>query len=475
VARIVSRLKTVSPDVVAAFLLASTIFTMVLGSGSTPEIVGPGRKLRWIFLFALAVYACWLAVRRGQQDSSPLLVWSLGRARGRARLGFVSTAWSVDPRLTFGRAGSFALLMTAAGALAFAVRFRPQLRSRLLLGVLAGSVGAALGGIGMYIFEVDRAVQPASGLYPARFRGLGQNPNTVAMLLGLTVPLSLWALSRARGRTQRTLAGGAFLLLMGSITASGSRGALVAALGGGLIFALFGVGSRRERLALSLSIVISSAAAAGIMQIPQPLPHSLVTVPNPHGPGTIQEPAPVAGAPLPGGGPNYGGRLQDELYRVQPAERSLFTSSGRLKAWYTAIQQADARPILGFGFGTENKVFVSRVYGFEGTYVENSFIGFYLQLGAVGLLSIVALSGLIAAAAVSAVRHGGAEGQIAALVGAAVAGFVLMLFQSYMYSVGNVATVTFWTACMLLVSGVGVARPMPVFQLRRRRDAVAPA
>jgi hypothetical protein len=443
---------------------------MVLGSGSDPTFVGAARKLRWLFLFALAAYASWLALRRGQRDSSRLLVWTLASAAWLVALGFASTTWSVDPRLTFGRAASFAVLLVAVGALAFAVRRRPELRTYLLLGILAGAAAAALGGPIAYIFDHHYAVQPASTLYPTRFRGLGQNPNTVALLLGLTAPIALWAISRARGWRQLVLAWAVFLLLMGSITASGSRGPLAAALGGGLIFAVFGTGRRRERAGLAIAITLASVSAAGIMQVPQPIAAHPVLVPSPTGHGFVQSVPPPPGTRLGGGGAGYTGRLQDELYRIEPGKRSLIGSSGRLKAWYTAIQQADARPVLGFGFGTENKVFEYRVYNFQGSYVENSFIGFYLQLGIVGLLSVIVLLGSIAVAALAALRRGGAEGQIAALIGTAVAGFVLMLVESYMYSVGNVATVAFWTSSMLLVSGAGTADVVPVLGRRRRTD-----
>ena len=81
------------------------------------------------------------------------------------------------------------------------------------------------------------------------------------------------------------------------------------------------------------------------------------------------------GRPLPGGG-------------EPPVERSFFGASGRTEAWRGALQQAAERPLLGFGFGTEDKAFVDRYYGFVGSLPENSYIGISLQLGLVGLAAL---------------------------------------------------------------------------------------
>ena len=47
--------------------------------------------------------------------------------------------------------------------------------------------------------------------------------------------------------------------------------------------------------------------------------------------------------------------------------------------------QAAERPIAGYGFGTEDTVFVDRFYSFDGGFVENTYLGLFLQLGAAGL------------------------------------------------------------------------------------------
>jgi O-antigen ligase len=125
----------------------------------------------------------------------------------------------------------------------------------------------------------------------------------------------------------------------------------------------------------------------------------------------------------------------------------VFDTSGRVHAWEGALRQGDDRPLLGYGFGTEEKVFVDRYRDFEGGVPENSFIGLFLQLGAVGLAVFLAL---LAALVGAALRAGG---RVAA-VGLAVlaTGIVLAVVQSYVYAVGNVATLGVWI-CAFLPAG----------------------
>lgn len=453
-------LRTVSGETAAGILLGLTVFCFVLGSSSVSELVGPGKKLRWIGLFALTVLALGLAARARRERVSPRYLVALGVGASLAAVGLVSATWSVDPHLTFGRAASFAVLFVAAGALGVAVPSCPTLAPSLLLGILAGTTAAALAGVLMLAIAHGDAVQPVTTLYPARFRGLGLNPDTLAMLEGMTVPVGIWALLAARRRSLQALALGVLLLLLGSISASGSRGGLLAAFVGGLTLSLTVRRPARQRLVLALSVVLAVAAATGGTQIPKPLPASAVQAPTGKSTGpSLPSIGQSVGAPE----PRYAGRLEDELYRVYAGSRSLLGSSGRLQAVVEAVHQADSRPLLGFGFGTENLVYVDRVYNFQGTYVENSFVGFYLQLGAVGLVLLVAL--LLAtsvAVAVAALRgRGGSEGPV--LAGVCLAGIVLALVQSYAYSVGNVATVSFWTAGFV---GAAVAA-------RERRQSVA--
>jgi hypothetical protein len=87
---------------------------------------------------------------------------------------------------------------------------------------------------------------------------------------------------------------------------------------------------------------------------------------------------------------------------------------------------------------------------FQGAYVEDAYLGLFLQLGVAGLL-------VFAAAIVLSGRRLGARladagprerGLAAGFAGAVVAGLVLALTQSFVYSAGNVATLTFWVSLL---------------------------
>src|SRR5439155_1395691 len=118
----------------------------------------------------------------------------------------------------------FAALILTGAALATIAAARPEIEGAVLLGVLLGSTALALGGLLVLAFGHGDAIQSADTQSPARYQGLGGNPNTAAMLLALGVPLSLWVLLEARRLVVRALAGAALALLVGSIVASGSSG-----------------------------------------------------------------------------------------------------------------------------------------------------------------------------------------------------------------------------------------------------------
>jgi hypothetical protein len=165
-------------------------------------------------------------------------------------------------------------------------------------------------------------------------------------------------------------------------------------------------------------------------------------------------------------------RPEDQIGRPLPGHsrpslrRSVFGTSGRAQAWQGALEQWRQRPILGYGFGTEDEVFFDCFYVFQGSRPENSYLGTMLQLGLVGLVLLLAFLGSIAVPLARGLRRGGpridAVGAATAVVAAAL---VIGLVQSYLYSVGNVATLSVWltalTGLALLASPGGRAHSVP--------------
>jgi O-antigen ligase len=422
-------------------LLAATVLAFAAGSSSLSSAVRVGHPARWVAL-ALLFCAALAWARRDLAVTLPRAATAASAAL--VALALVSATWSVAPRLTAERALSLGLLLATGLLLACAVRSANG-AERLLAGLLAGAVAVTLAGLLVLAFAHGHAVTPASYETPARFQGFGENPNTGALLFALALPLAAWALLAARGIRLRVASAVALALLFGSIVASGSRGALAAAALGALVPGLSWAATARRRLAVCAATAALAGAGAVVQQLPQAAPlhperhthaHTAQASPKPPRYLNADSAYPLdadVGGPLPGGG--------------QPAlRRSFLSSSGRITAWRGALDQAAQRPLFGYGFGTEARVFVDRFYYFVGGLPENSYIGITLQLGLAGLLALLGLVALLAASA----RGARDRLLVAAPLGVVVAGLVMAGVQSYLYSVGNIASATFWIAAFLV-------------------------
>ena len=361
-----------------------------------------------------------------------------------ALLALASAAWSARVHRTEKSALAFLILILAAAALADATARRPEAVRRILEALYAGATLVALLGLLLLSATHTEAVQAASTQYPARYRGIGQNPNTVPLLLALAMPLGLWLFETARTKAGRIAAATSVLLLDGSIVASGSRGALIAALAGSAVWLVTVAGSWRRRLALVAVAAAVFAADVAVTQIPKAAPSPPPS--RQQGPAHVVRDAQLThpledeiGNPATGGGGT-------------PIRRTLFGTSGRARAWDAALHQAARRPVAGYGFGTERFVFVDRYYGFDSSVPENSYIGVLLQLGIVGLVVFLGLGAALAVAAFTALR--GPPGPFRAVARACtavlVAAAVLGLTQSYLTSVGNIAIAIVWIPALLL-------------------------
>jgi O-antigen ligase len=303
---------------------------------------------------------------------------------------------------------------------------------------LSGAALVAVAGVLVALISPHDAVQAATRSVGRRYRGIGVNPNTDAMLFALALSLCavLWLEAGRRGRLAVTAL---FLLFAGSIVAAGSRGAAAAAVAGLLVLALAYGPARLPRtviagaaVALAVTAVFVTAVSAPLTPAQAARAKTLVGNTEPYTPNDAE----------------YILRMSDEIGPGSSgSSRSVFDTSGRLEAWRGAIRQAVDRPLLGYGFGTEEAVFVDRYRAFEGGVPENSYIGVFLQLGVFGLALFLAL----VTALVAAARRCG--GQAAAIGLAALAtGLVLAVVQSYTYAAGNVATLALWL-CVFVAAG----------------------
>jgi hypothetical protein len=283
--------------------------------------------------------------------------------------------------------------------------------------------------------------------------------------MAIALPLALWALVEARTVAGRAAAAGSFLLLDASIVASGSRGALAGAAAGLLVVALAVTRGRRARVWAALAVLALAALDFGIMQLP---PHgdrdpALLV---PFGQATQRVPLGPRDADflLP---------LENEIGYPEPGDprvrRGFLETSGRVVAWRGALEQAAQRPLLGFGFGTEEEVFVDRYYLLLSSRPENSYVGSVLQLGALGTFVLVGLLVVLLVRGRHALRPTReAHRAAAACAGVVVCGLVIGVTQSYLTAAGSPIAAPFWLAAFLLGA---LATPYAVERRAGRRDA----
>jgi hypothetical protein len=486
-------------EALALAALAAAVATFTLGNSSVYDWQFQALHYRWLTLAVLAVAAPLLAWARPRLVPLSPLVLALGGLL--AALALVSAAWSPYPRLTLERGGTFVLVLVVAAALGVHAAARPAFQ-RAVAGTLVGvSAALAVAGFVRLAVNKDEALQGATADSPVRLQGIGMNPNTAALLYSLTIVLAVWLAFDARTRLGRALAGASAAVVGVSLFASGSRGATAASfLGIALYVALRGGSPARRALLVGATVVVyAGGISASNFRSLQPefvkAVEPRVTVPLPSGAPTEQPlPAPVTGkelAPgvvLPNVGPyatrwrrafpNVRPNYPYDAYQIgferpdgvfQPTQSGIFRGSGRLSVWRGALDDVGKRPLLGFGFGLEEQVFVDRYYAFEGTRPENSYLGWLLQLGAAGTLLFAVLG---AALLLLARRRPVSEAQ-AAFAGAVLAGLAVSLMQSWVYSVGNLATIPFWVTAGLLAGAA--ARPRPPVGRRRLARAGAGA
>jgi O-antigen ligase len=421
-------------DRVITLLVGATVVAFAAGSSSVGDVKDVFLPGRWIVLGALAAVAALSAPRLRRLPAAVLVA-----AAAFVGLALVSALWSVAPRLSAGRGLSVALLFATAlllGAGASALRSRGQ---AILLGLLGGATAVALLGVLVLVASYGTAVTDATIEAPPRFRGFGENPNTVPLLLTVALPIALaWGL-RATDRRARFAGIACGALFAATIVGAGSRGALLAAAVGAaatLLLSLRGIRARAFALAAVAAATVAGAALQTLPEEGSSAPPA-AAAPAPGRYVDVERVYPLdedVGRPLPGEG--------------EPAvERSLFGTSGRAEAWRGAAGEVRERPLLGFGFGTEARAFVDRYYGFFGALPENSYLGIALQLGLAGLAALLTLVAILAA---WTRRAGEASVWAAACAGVVAAGLAAAVVQSYLYSVGNIAAATFWIAAFLL-------------------------
>jgi hypothetical protein len=436
-----SALRLVPVERAVPAAVACTVVTFAFGSSSVEWLKRLGLDLRWaaLFVLLLCVTALFLLqVAWSRAEPFVLAAWLV-------LLAALSAAWSVDPGLTLERTASLGVLFVTAFLLATSAASL-ALIERVLVALLVGAIVVAL--LGLLLLAVDRgaALQPSSAGVPSRFRGLGEDSDTTALLFAVVLPIAAWGVARGGRMHRRVAAGAAFLLLAGSIVGALSRGALAGGFLGVLLVALVAPRAWTTRVGYVAAALALAGLCFGLTAIPSPSAETA--------------PAPPSRASAAGGSAsrfvdaNAAFPLDEDIGSSLPGAAGSAEDGGRLAAWKGALEQAGGRPAAGYGFGTEDRVFVDRYAAFSGSTVHDTYLGLLLQLGAVGLASFLLLMLLWSARAGRAYFRLAERDRLALVAcgGMVVAGLATAVVQSSLTSVGNIASLSFWIGAFLLAA-----------------------
>lgn len=419
------------------FGLALTILALVASNGSNVRVKELFLTARWGALFALAaallVSLRWRGIREGGQGLL-ILVAVL------PTLALVSALWSVDPRLTIERAGTF--VVVSAIALACAVRWRrDESDSDELVDGIAASNGAVI------VLSVAAALLSHRGVANGELRGVFENANGLGLFLGITSPAVYAALSR-RGRERLLVL---VVCLFGALTVlSLSRSGMAALVVGTLVYEF---GRHRYRRLAILGAFAVVALVLGLFVAKPLLRH---------------EPSSSTGIVASASADRSGASLG--VHRVWYAR----LTGARNEAWGAAAGLIGSRPVLGYGFGTGDRLFdryptrVHFVY-FEGNNPNNAYLQLALELGllggAVGLLAIVVALGRGYRALVTRPVGVNATASIALLTASMVGGIV----ESILTSAGAPWALLIWPSAAIVL-----AHPFAADSVARERVSVLP-
>lgn len=413
--------------------------------------VGPLRAhlyhLRWWPVVLLAAVAPFLYYRQ-RRLPRPIHSFDLV-AVSFLTLAAVSSLYSISPLLTLGRTGSLAVVYLAVFWGVWSgvdyMGSRPIVRGF----VLATAI----------VFIANPLTVPlqdlSSAIFGGRFRGFLESANTVGLYAGFMLPLVLWASAESEWQRYRWLLG----VLVVSLFLSQSRTGLAAALAGGGYFVYHACPRQRKRLALVAAMFLAlnvawSQIAFGtqLLELRWPWPAVLHAASHQAGDqatgGVLRE----GEDPKP---PSFVDRIRGRWDRLKknPRNVNLADLGGRLWVWREGINYLTERPLLGFGFGVEERIM--GLHGFhEATYgnrFHNSFLGMALQLGQVGVLLFYGpLLVLFIRERRSSLTYAQAPLRFA-LRGLCLAALVMSCFESWIYAAGNAFVFPFWTSVMLLL------------------------
>jgi len=403
---------------------------------------------RWLPLVILAAMPLSLAIqKRGmpraiERADAYIVVFTL--------FAFISCLYSINPRLSFLRAGSVLLMYGAVfwGVWLYADDFGVEAVANTIVIVIAIVFG----------LHILNAVTDPAGSFPylGRFQGWTINPGIAAGHASVLLPFALWIASQ-RSRWQYWVLVGAILFVL---IMSQTRTEIVAAAIGSTYF-LVRTYPKRIYVVLSgtLSVLIMSYMwiEVGPRIFPQGTEFSLDHIANTLLDNNLDS------------GEEYNELEMPEVWydRFNPRTSDAKTLAHRTDKWRLGLKYFMERPLQGFGFGTEDRLFSyhdvnPQDYQLSGASMHNSYLGLVLQVGIVGAaLFYVPLASLLFYELLTA-RETHRKPLLSALLSVVITCMVAGMFSSDLYSMGNAKSFVFWISVMLLVRSTVKSKDMSI-------------
>lgn len=433
--------------------LAVAVAALALGGSSVDAVRDVFQTARWGPLAALALVP--LLDRRIPRRPAPTHLL----AGGAVAVAAISAAWSVDPRLTVARAASFAVVIWIA-FLVVAPAVRRAERHAIATSLAVVASAALVASVVVWVIAPDRA------LASNELRGIFENANGFGLFVALLYPFARFSLDRRAGSVPAAVS---VLPVAVVVALSGSRSGLLALV---VAVAAYEAPFRRwgrlvTQLAASAVIIAGFAAWAPILPGARTAtdapPDTVVEDPaDPEGETPPTDAPPVAAPPL----RDAAGTLLGTARPPNQAWLDAFSGS-RFEAWDAAGEIIARRPVLGFGFGTGDRLFTRFEYGFrfyQGANPANAYLQTVMELGVVA--GFVLLLPVLVAAVVSLSQLARTRRTVEDAVFAAVllAGLAAAVVESLLAAAGAPWALIVWScAAVVLTRGSQpAAEPAPV-------------